>query len=224
MQPFQPVRHQLLCIGDVAAARAHRKHGGHDPASRIIFIDEEIAAAVIHRGVAWHDTAPRLRQKRLRGRNEDLHDLEAPLEARPPLHRVGTRRKDHLLREDLATWRLHKPLAVLPRDVGGWRTRVYGAPLLHHGPCKPAGIAERVQVPALGVKPATIKTRTSGKVFHFLLVDEACPGTDCVVVLGLFLQSSDGTRAVGSLHITVLLPLTLDLVALDHAGDTVVGA
>src|SRR5690606_34290918 len=87
----------MASILHVTTAPAHRKHRRHDAAGAIPFVNEDVAAPIIERGVARQDSGAGFVRERLRRRHEHPLDPEAAIELRPPAYRIGAGGEDHLL-------------------------------------------------------------------------------------------------------------------------------
>ena len=79
-------------------------------------------------------------------------------------------------------------------------------------------------MPALCVKPAAMKARTSGHCLNLVLVENTRPCAHTIVLPRLVPDRCHGARGMCTHHIPVLLPLAVDLVVRYHFRDAVIGA
>ena len=216
MQPAQSVHQHLFGPGEVTATSAHGEHGSDDPSLAVVFIDEDVAASVMHGAVEGENLGPNGVRQRVRGGQDHPRYFVGPVQSLPAAIRIGAGRHDHLVARDVPRTGSHAPFHPVAFDLFDPRAGVKLHALLYRRAGKAARVAEGVQVSSGLENPATVKAFGTRQLPGFRGVDHAGRAAGRGIAFRLLPHPLDPPRRERAMEIAVLLPFAIDLVVPDE--------
>ena len=177
----------------------------------------------MHRRVVRQDGLADVLGERLGRGHEHGADREGAFQAGPVAVGVGAGAADHLVRGHRAAGGAHGPACAARLDAGDAGAHEDLRTLAECRAGEAAGVAERVEVAALGVEPGAEVALGAGEAPGLLPVQDARGLADGDVLAVVLLEPGEGRGRVGGVEVAGLPPLAVDAVLLDQPADQVGG-